>query len=427
MLALAGAVAFGAVGLSSCSKGAKPSQPAATAAATGGASASAQQFPPALAAEMVDLPPDTEAAVSRAFVPGGLDDVDSNGQAYTVSQSKEEPDGAIVAVTVRDGQVKWRLPLGSLTVPPGRARPQAQVIVACSTSRAYFRTGNGVFGIADARTGKLLCQKDILSLGYVLGLAADERFGYLLMESALRAMDANSGEQRWAFFSADTLVDTAAPSPDVLLVVDGSWNIYRVNVQTGALLWKSPLLGDRLSGVTNLQSGALAASDQYAAALLPTAARPQQTEVPPSGVLTVCDSATGKVLWSKEFVQPFPARCLVVRGACVLTYLDRQRKKSLVAGFDAATGRSLWQREWQLSSWSAPGLLALAGGERGAARRDGLWLVDPQTGRDVRFIPSRSFAQCGLFSRQGKLYGFLPVLPDISPLAGTDGFQLPAG
>lgn len=389
------------------------------------------ELPPVLTAENVDLPPDTERAVSRAILPGRMYDIDDNGVAYCVVLTEEEPHGAVVAVTVQDGEVKWRFSLSDLPTPEGRVARPAGVVVACSNQRAHLKTIGGMYGALDAASGTLEYSKDVLPLGHVTGLAADDRFGYLLLGGGLRALDGATGEESWAFFTSATLVDTAAPAPDLLFVVDTAWNLSRVDLATGDAVWRARLLDDRLSGATGLASGTLSATGKYVAALLPTAERlppgAATPETPPTGVLTVCDAATGDRLWSKTLPQPFPAQAVLAGETCVVNWLDRERNKPLITAYDLASGQQLWQQARALASWAVPGPLAVVGIDPQRAVGPGLWILDPRTGQQRAYVASETISGCGLFARGTKLYGFRPVVPDVSALAGTYAFGLPTG
>jgi outer membrane protein assembly factor BamB len=405
---------------SSCNK----DQPPPPASPTADAARSAPTLPPTLTADTVDLPPDVEGALSGAFLPGRMFDLDDSGVVYTVMLSAEEPDGAIAAVNVSDGREKWRFPLSDIEAPEGRVTQPGDVIVACSNERAHFRTRAGIYGAIDGASGKPLYTKDILYLGAVTGLAADDSLGYLLVRSGLRGLDAATGEERWAFYASAPLADTAAPGEGLLFAVDAAWVAYRVDTRTGEVVWERDLLGDRASGLAGLQSGALSATEDYVAALLPTA--PRGPERPPAkGVLTVCDAATGRVLWSREFEEPYPARTVLVGGACVVSYVDPDLRTQLVKALDLASGRELWETHWIPTSWAAPGALAWAGTKPLDPVRPGVWIVNPRTGAEERYIRSDTLSACGLFARKGKLYAFCPVLPEVSALAGTFGFVLP--
>lgn len=211
----------------------------------------------------------------------------------------------LAVFNLSDGSERWHQLIIS---DPSDKNDTSAVTVAGNT--AYVRYSQTLYA-CDATTGKTLWSRSAGAPGAALGeilpapTVADDRVFAILGDRKLHAFSTVSGAALWpAPFGADLPIRTQPVVANGLVYVgaDGGW-CYALDAATGAMRWKTDLLGNTTSPIdadtkARFTSLGLTLSENvlYISGGWPVdtgSIEPQRHE----GVIQALDPATGKLLW----------------------------------------------------------------------------------------------------------------------------------
>jgi outer membrane protein assembly factor BamB len=303
-------------------------------------------------------------------------------------------DGRVIALEARSGRLRWTFRTG------GAVRARATV----RADAVYVVSDDGFLYRLDARDGALRWRVQ-LQEGAVVRLPFDDpksrfdRFGSAATldgdrlyvgtnDGRLIALDAASGERRWSFTGAESVL--AAPAVAGGRVYFGGYDghVYALDATSGALLWK------RQTGRPVVSTPAIAGDRVVVGSR--------------SYDLFGLDAATGEVAWKHYLWFSWVESSPTLRDGVV--YVGSS-DAALVAAHEAASGRQLWATDVFGWAWGQPAVTATrvylgtcGMGDYLAPHRGGVVAMDRATGRPLwRYAPERTDA---------KTYGF-PGSPDV--------------
>lgn len=214
----------------------------------------------------------------------------------------------VYALNASTGALLWTYPTVS-----GPSTP------AVTSGVVYVGSGNNVYALS-ANAGALLWS--YATGGGVPSPAVANGVVYAGSgDGNLYALNANTGAELWSY-------PTGTPGPDSPVVADGvvyidpqSGNLHALDASTGALLWTYPVGDTRYSATTPAVANGVVYAGSY------------------KGPLCALNAKTGALLWS-VYNSEIPVYSPAVANGVVYGGSD------WVAGWDAATGVSLWEYDF---------------------------------------------------------------------------------
>ena len=243
-----------------------------------------------------------------------------------------DAEGAVTAVKVSDGAVKWTVE----TTPEDADEGAIGGGVGIDNGVVYVTTGFGEVLALDAGSGKIKWRHALLNPIRAAPTIADHRVYVVSIDNQLSALDADTGQVEWqhrGIVESATLMGASNPAVvgDSVVVAYGSGEIYNLRAENGRAAWNYVL-------TTPTQIGALPAIADIRG--LPVIDHGKVFAISHSGRIASIDQRTGDRNWEADIGG---INTPVVAGNVIYILSNEGQLLAL----SAEDGRIIWLQEMQ--------------------------------------------------------------------------------
>lgn len=307
---------------------------------------------------------ETDNVVWKVKIPGRghSSPMIANGRIFLTSADKEQQMQAVICLDQKTGKQKWSQVVneGGLPAEIHAKNTHASPTVAIAGNRilAVFNHHDAVHATCFDFNGKQIWQKKIgdYASHYAFGYGSSPiAVGDLFIvsnenkiDSAIVALDAESGEQRWraerklpAGYETANGLTTSYSTPVVAdiggamqMLISGGNRITSYNPQTGEELWKCPASWDVSCGTM--------VWDEFSNSVIASGGYPTQE------TLAIKADGSGERIWTTP-VKCYEQSLIVVNG-----YVYGQAEKGIIHCWNAADGTLQWRERFEGPESASP-------------------------------------------------------------------------
>jgi outer membrane protein assembly factor BamB len=159
-----------------------------------------------------------------------------------------ENDGKALAVSARNGKVKWRRRVGALAASsPGWANDRVFMVANAGGHGGIASAGAGSVWCLEARTGRVVWRKHLASASESSPLISGGRVYVGSQDGTVYALNAATGAIRWRWKAAGAVKAGIAMSQGRLFVGDYSGDMTALRPGSGSVIWRAATAGRSFS------------------------------------------------------------------------------------------------------------------------------------------------------------------------------------